>query len=434
MSRRTLLGALTLSAAVVASGALVFRHLRAPQSPVEAPPEPAAAAITSSRPTVPALAPPFALDLARVSVDDEGAAVPLGDGRTARLTLDPRLQRAVTAKLKQHALPEAAVVVLDPATGEILAYASQLEGGEPRDLCREATAPAASVFKIVTGTALVEHAGLGPDTRQCYAGGGDQRILASDLVADPLRDKWCTTLAGAMGRSTNTVFARLAQNHLDAASLERQAHALGFGEALPFDVETTPSALSVPSEPLAFARTAAGFWNSTLSPLHAAWLSGVVAHGGEAMRPFIVREVTGADGRSLYHAAPAVLRHPMKPDTAQAVTVMMEHTVSEGTSYRAFHDGAGKPFLRSIPVAGKTGTLNDPGGQRLNTWFTGFAPSRPVAGKRQVAIGVLVVNRPKWRIKANTLAREILEAAFETAPTAHEKPKPKAHQGRAARK
>jgi cell division protein FtsI/penicillin-binding protein 2 len=89
--------------------------------------------------------------------------------------------------------------------------------------------------------------------------------------------------------------------------------------------------------------------------------------------------------------------------------------------------------LRGIPVAGKTGTLNDAGGQRLNTWFTGFAPSHPMPGKRQVAVGVLVVNRPKWRIKANVLAREVLEAAFETPATAHEKPKDKPHQPRAPR-
>jgi cell division protein FtsI/penicillin-binding protein 2 len=432
MSRRSFIGALTLAAAAAASSVLVYRHFRAPRG-AEAPPEPAAA-VTAARPQPPALAPPFALDLARVDVTDDGASVALADGHVAHLTLDPKLQRAVVGKLRQHALPEAAVVILDPATGEVLAYASQLEGGPPRDLCRQATAPAASVFKIVTGTALVEHAGLGPDARQCYAGGGEQRILASDLEADPLRDKWCTTLAGAMGRSTNTVFARLAQKHLDAPSLERQARALGFGEALPFDVEVTPSALSVPTEALAFARTAAGFWNTTLSPLHAAWLSSVVAHGGEGMRPFVVRDITGEGGRSLYHATPSVLRRPMRPDTAQAVTVMMEHTVSEGTGYRAFHDGAGRPFLRGIPVAGKTGTLNDPGGQRLNTWFTGFAPSRPVAGKRQLAIAVLVVNRPKWRIKANTLAREILELAFETAPAAHEKPKAKSHPARSARK
>ena len=35
-----------------------------------------------------------------------------------------------------------------------------------------------------------------------------------------------------------------------------------------------------------------------------------------------------------------------------------------------------------------------------------------VPAPRQVAIGILVVNEPTWRIKANLLAREVLRAYF----------------------
>jgi cell division protein FtsI/penicillin-binding protein 2 len=63
-------------------------------------------------------------------------------------------------------------------------------------------------------------------------------------------------------------------------------------------------------------------------------------------------------------------------------------------------------------VAGKTGTLTDDHAQRYYTWFTGFAPSHPVPGVRPIAIAVLVVNGPAWRVKANTVAREVLQAYF----------------------
>ena len=46
------------------------------------------------------------------------------------------------------------------------------------------------------------------------------------------------------------------------------------------------------------------------------------------------------------------------------------------------------------------------------TWFTGFAPSRPVPGVKQVAVAVLVVNKPTWTVKANVVARELLRAYF----------------------
>jgi penicillin-binding protein A len=86
--------------------------------------------------------------------------------------------------------------------------------------------------------------------------------------------------------------------------------------------------------------------------------------------------------------------------------------VTEGTSFHAFHDAHGTPFLPNLSVAGKTGTLTDDHAHRFYTWFTGFAPSHPVQGVRPVAVAVLVVNGPAWRVKANVVAREVLQAYF----------------------
>jgi cell division protein FtsI/penicillin-binding protein 2 len=355
------------------------------------------------------------LDIVHVGLDDSGAAAHVGSGNIARLTLDPELQRTAKSLMAAHRIPEAAVVVMDVGTGNVLAYASHVEKGEPRDLCAEATAPAASVFKIVTGATLVEDASLTPETRQCYSGGSD-RILPQDLVDDPQRDKWCATLAGAMGRSLNTVFARLAQRHLKPAQLESMAHKFGFGEPVPFDIPVQPSLARIPqTDALEFARTAAGFWNTTLSPLQAAEISAIVARGGEAIRPTLVREVVSTKGDVVYSASAPATRRVVGRDTAQMLATMMEHTVTEGTSYRAFRDTKGTAFLPNVRVAGKTGTLSDPIANRFYTWFTGFAPSRPIRsmpGVRPVAIGVLVVNQPTWQVKANTLARDVLRAYF----------------------
>jgi peptidoglycan glycosyltransferase len=351
------------------------------------------------------------LDLLRIGLADDGASAPAANGSVAELTLDPDLQAGAWAILSAYHLPEAAIVAMDPETGAILAYASHAEHGPKRDLVVDATAPAASVFKIVTASALVESAGLTADTRQCYSG-GEQKILPSDLVDDALRDRWCVTLAGAMGRSINAVFARLAGKHLTPKKLEETAHTLGFGETLAFDVPVTESTIKVPEDGLGFARTAAGFWNTTLSPLHAVWLSAAMARGGESIRPTIVRAVKSAGGREIPRAPAKESRRVVAHETAEAVTTMLEHTVTEGTSFHAFHDAHGTPFLPNLSVAGKTGTLTDDHAHRFYTWFTGFAPSHPVPGVRQVAVAVLVVNGPAWRVKANVVARELLQAYF----------------------
>lgn len=369
-----------------------------------------------------AIAPPASalagLDLTKIRLADAVATAPLPGNKTARLTIDPALQRTTHAVMAMHHIPEAAVVLMEVATGKVLVYATHIEKGPARDLCAEASAPAASVFKVVTSTALVETAGLTPDQRECYSG-GEQRIHSQDLVPDPKRDRWCTTLAGALGRSVNTVFARLALRHLPAPALEATARGLGFGSPLPFDVDVQPSALKLPEEPLDYARTAAGFWNTTLSPVHAAWLGATVARGGEPIRPSVVADVVDEAGRVAWTApGPLAQKRAMKPETAQAVTTMMEATVNEGTGYRAFHDRGGA-FLPGIPVAGKTGTLTDAAAQRFYTWFAGFAPSHAVASEDkdatappQVAFGVLVVNGPTWNVKANVLAREVLRAYY----------------------
>ncbi len=388
-------------------------------------PAPVAPVASSRAPSHP-VAPPFAgLELTRIALGDDGASAPADEHRLAHLTLDPELQRAADRLMEAHRLPEAAMVLIDVATGRLLVYASHIERadhGSPavRDLCAEATAPSASVFKIITGAALIEDAGLSPDTRECYSG-GEQKLLPSDIEDDPRRDKWCTTLAGAMGHSTNAVFAKLALHDLKRSSLEAMATRFGYGEPVPFDVAVQPSTLTLPSDPLGYARTAAGFWSSTLSPLEAAWLSATVARGGDAPRLSIVSGVEDANGASVYLAPePSSVRRVVQRDTAQALTRMMEVTVAEGTSFRAFHDSHGLSFLPGVVVAGKTGTLTNAQDQRFYTWFTGFAPSRPLlkegalegAKVPQVAVAVLVVNHPQWHVKANVLARELLREYF----------------------
>jgi cell division protein FtsI/penicillin-binding protein 2 len=411
-------GTLILAAAFGLAGFARRRHTAKPSATAATPP--LAYAIAAARETAPPppaqeqtggeRAPIAGLNLLRTSSDESGVVAPADRG-VARLTLDADLQRTTLALMRSRHVPEAAVVLMDVATGRLLIYASHIDRGPARDLCVEATAPSASLFKIVTASALVEDAHLGPDTKECYSG-GEQRIGALDLVPDAQRDRWCTTLAGALGRSINTVFARLAAEHLAPSQLEAMARRLVYGQELSFDVPVQTSAVHMPSTPLEFARTAAGFWNTTLSPLAAAEMSAIVARGGETVRPSIVESIASESGAVIWSAPdPPAPRRAIARDTAEQVAAMMAHTVNEGTSYRAFHDPHGTPFLPGITVAGKTGTLTSSDTRRFYTWFTGFAPIAAQSGA-QVAVAALVINGPEWQVKANVLAREVLRAYF----------------------
>ncbi len=350
------------------------------------------------------------LDLLRLDVRPQHVTTPLPGGRTAELTLDPVVQRAASRLMNKYQVPEAGVVAINPRTGEVLAYASHVAEGEKFDVNVRAEAPAASVFKVVTGSALVEKGGLKHTTEQCYRG-GRSTIMADELLDDPERDKWCATLGIALGRSLNVVFGRLAQKHLTPEDLAVMGGAYGFGAPVPFAVENEASKIDIPEDPLEFARTAAGFWHTTLSPLAAATLAATVANDGVTLKPQIVRSIkTGKTTTWKASSEPTVIRRAMSPETAEEVTQMMLHTVDGGSAHKTFRDRRGNEFLPGIRVAGKTGTLTRHKEDRHYTWLVAFAP----AENPEIAVAALVVNTPRWTIKGPDLARDVLRAYFNS--------------------
>jgi peptidoglycan glycosyltransferase len=348
------------------------------------------------------------LELLRLTLHPDRVESPLRHGGSAELTLDPELQRSATSLLSRYDMPEAGVVLMNIKTGDVLAYASRVSGKTPFDVNVRAEAPAASIFKLVTGAALLEQPGITSETEQCYRG-GQSRIVADELREDPARDRWCADLSMAMGRSINVVFARLARKLLTPESLTETAGAFGFGSATPFDVKAEVPRADLPADPLEFARAAAGFWHTSLSPLAAASIAQTVANAGVTYRPRIVRAVL--EGKEVTWRAnpePTPLRRAMSPRAAHELTKMMVQTVASGSAYKTFHTASGAPYLPHIRVAGKTGTLSRHEDDRHYTWFVGFAP----ADKPEVAVAALVVNTPVWHIKGPHLGRDVLRAYF----------------------
>ena len=127
------------------------------------------------------------------------------------------------------------------------------------------------------------------------------------------------------------------------------------------------------------------------------------------LHPLIVDHVDGPDGEETWKAQPRWLRRTMSKETAATLGAMMVTTTTKGTARKYFKDKQGKPFLPGIAVAGKTGTLTRTKPYRAYTWFVGFAP----ADDPQVAIAVLAVNAPEWKVKAAALASSMLRTFFD---------------------
>jgi penicillin-binding protein A len=339
----------------------------------------------------------------------------LADGGRAELTLDPRLQQSTEAVLRSFQIPFGAAVVVSVPDGRVLALVGQ-SAADPRlgpsELALHAWAPAASVFKVISATALVESGVMG-GTRTCYHGGVSS-IVADNLVDVPAIDRRCDTLAFGLGKSQNAIIAKLATRHLTAGQLTRVGRNFGFEDVIPFELPIEPSHLDVPDDALEFARTAAGFWHSTLSPMHGALLAATIANRGEMPAPMLIERALDRDGRSIAQPV-AAPRHVAAAAAAREVGRMMELTTRIGTAKGTFRDRRGRRLL-PVDVAGKTGTLSaeTDRGTIGYSWFVGYAPAEHPA----IAFAVVLGNNPNWRIKATYVGRHIVSEYVATRPAA----------------
>ncbi|AKT39082.1 penicillin-binding transpeptidase domain-containing protein [Chondromyces crocatus] len=333
-----------------------------------------------------------------LKVRSDGAFAVVGtSGRQVRLTVDPALQRAAERLLDRAGAPEAAIVASDVRTGRILAWASRGD----RDYVVTPLAPSASLFKLVTASALLEAKKVSPSSTVCYTG-GEHAITQRELDA---RGASCTSFGEAIGYSINAVFARLASKHLDASDLQRKALDLGFAGKVPIDVPALASEVEIPESGLGLARAAAGFWSGRLTPLGALFAMQTIANDGERVRLSLIDRGEApervVEGRGLGAREAKMMRE------------MLQITTRRGTCAKAFRKPDGSRALGTMPVAAKTGTLvgSIPGrkGQpRMFSWFASFAP----ANRPEIAVSVMLSNGLKWRTKANLVGRELLENYF----------------------
>jgi penicillin-binding protein A len=344
----------------------------------------------------------------------------LEGGGMAQLTLNPALQKAVEEALASHHLPFGAAAVVSIPDGRVLVLAGYSKTDPSLDataLTLHPWAPAASVFKVVAASALLQEGHIEPMTRVCYHG-GISSVLRDNLVDIPRIDRSCGSLSYGVGKSQNAIVAKLVARHLRPEQLEHIASAFGFGQTLDFDAEVEPSEVDIPREPLEFARAAAGFWHSSLSVLHGALLAATIANRGEMPAARIIDRALDLRGTAI--ALPRLPSHRvLDPAVAGQVGEMMRLTTTMGTAKRSFRDRRGHRTL-PIEVAGKTGTLfyrgrpQDPALPSAvvlpedshigYSWFVGYAPvDRP-----KIAFAVLLGNPVAQPLKAHAVARHII--------------------------
>jgi cell division protein FtsI/penicillin-binding protein 2 len=349
------------------------------------------------KPDTAAPKPAAKLELDHMTLVGDHYEAPLGD-KQATLTLDPELQDLAEKLLTESRAPKGAIVAMTP-DGKILALAGRAaddpkgstKGAFDWHLATEPWGPAASVFKLVTASALVA-SGVDPDDKICFHGG--IRSVTESNLRDSPHDSACQSLAWGVAHSNNALVGKLAFQRLEPARLAQYAHDL-FGEIpASFAAPATFGELALPdAQNLEYAQAAAGFTGSKLSVLGGALLAATFATGGERPAPRLIGD------------APAAARRVLPEAIAAAVSKMMVGTCRYGSAAKSFG-------RKDMAVAGKTGTLTrtDPFYME-HSWFVGYAP----AEHPQIVVAVLLGNAENWHLRGQEAARRLIDRAVRRA-------------------
>jgi penicillin-binding protein A len=382
-------------------------------APLQSPEEVAAfqqLATTTPMPAAPGL-PPTAIsgpaptiDLSTIELVGDRYVAKLSDGHRATLTLDPALQKLAEKLLDEGRAPRSAIVAMAP-DGRILALAGRrtdsTEGGRDGtsdpSLATSPWAPAASVFKLITASALLE-AGVDADDKVCFHG-GIRSVLESNL-RDSKRDSRCETLGFGVAHSNNAILGKLAFQKLQPKTLASTAAKFGWSSPIG-ELAGKVGAIEVPPDrDLDFAKVAAGFQAETggakLSVIGGAIVAATFAGDGKQPTPTLIAEI---DGTKL----PTPVSHRViSAAHAREVAKMMIGTCEDGSAAKSFGRG------RKLATAGKTGTLSKSKPFFMeHSWFVGFAP----AERPEIVVSVLFGNSENWHLRGQEAARRLIDRA-----------------------
>jgi hypothetical protein len=313
-------------------------------------------------------------------------------------TLDAELTERVFGVLERGHIELGHVIVLEPASGRVLAYAStDIQRFPPTRIY-----PAASLVKVITAAAALEH---DPERARlpCRFQGSPYRLTPARL--DPPRRGSTVTLERALATSNNQCFAQLAVHALGFVPLREAIGRFGW-LAVPAPGHQAGE-MDAAEDRYAVGRLGCGLEGCRITPLHAAQLAAVLARG-ERVAPRWIERVLDAEGNEIPLPPPGATRPVLSPERAAELREMLAETTARGTARSAFRDRRGRPRLGSVRVAGKTGSLSGTNPRGRYEWFAGAAPVEHPS----VAVAVVVVQSHTWWRSASQIAADVLAEIF----------------------
>ena len=325
-------------------------------------------------------------------------------GLTVHTTFDQRLQRAalfaIRGVLKTPGDPAAALVAIDPRTGEIRALQSS-NTQTKFNYASQARRQPGSAFKTMALTLAISR-GINPLTTYYESSAFTCFPPTCNPAWSPHNAEpgygGSINLEEATVGSVNVVFAQLGLD-LGPANVAAMAHRLGVSSPLP----------AVPAITLGA---------DEVTPLELTSAYATLAAGGVYHPPTAVTEVRNPDGKRTGHFTSSGDRR-VSDGVAYEVTKILEQNIIRGT-------GVAARLADGRPEAGKTGTAEN----FENAWFCGYTPDLATC----VWVGYPNRNAPMYSVEGfspvfgGTIPAEIwksfMTSALQGVPP-HDWPSPK---------
>lgn len=332
-------------------------------------------------------------------------------------TLDATLQQTAFDALGDH---EGAVVVLEPATGKILAMVSKQdynpntikedwesitsEDNEESVLLNRATQglyPPGSTFKIFT---TLEYIRENPDY-ESYTYTCNGKFTKDDTTIHCYNNDVHgeEDLRSSFANSCNSSYANIGIT-LDADSFNKTCDSLLFNEKLPYPYISKQSSFHRKADATTsdIIESAIGQGETLVTPLHMALVTSAIANDGVLMNPYLIDHISNVNGDLVESYEPSEYGTLLTEEEAKIMQELMQAVVEEGTGR--------KLSGQSYTAAGKTGSAEfSDYDDKSHAWFVGYAHKE---GKEDIALAVVVEEAGSGSAYAVPTAKKIFDVYY----------------------
>jgi len=341
--------------------------------------------------------------------------VPAVDGFNVVLTIDETIQfiaeRALDKMYKKYNAKGASIIVMNPKTGEILAFANrptynleEASKSTPESRTNRAivfTYEPGSAFKIVTASAALQEGVIKEgDLINCEHGA---YRVANHILHDhePLGT---ITFKQVIEQSSNIGTTKVAQR-LGPQRVYDYAHHFRFGMKTGIDLPGEARGMLKPVRQ--WSKTSIGAvpigQEVTVTPIQLLGAISAIANDGVYMRPFVVKSIKDSRGQIIFQNTPKILDKVISKVTSKRMKAILYGVVQEGTGTKA--------AIKGVTVAGKTGTAQKVvsgiySHAHFYATFIGFAP----VDNPQLA-AVVVFDEPHPAYYGGTVAAPVFSEA-----------------------